>query len=209
VTGLTSVDLTMLSALGFTTVNNPPTVTALTDSVGEDGPSYSTDLLTGAAEPDDDAISVVSLDGSVTTPDGRTLTLGTDYTLSGSTIALTSSAFSKFDSLSEGTTDTAVFHYQVQDALGASPRNTLTLTINGANDPPILSADAGSPHPLTELAGTTGSNSLDQVSGTLSFTDVYVNDTHTASASLDSATWSGGATVPSATCRRQLCLCGE
>jgi VCBS repeat-containing protein len=135
----------------------------------------------------------------VTTADGRTLTLGTNYTLSGSTIALTASAFSKFNSLSAGTTDTAVFHYQVQDALGASTSNTLTLTINGANDPPILSADAGSPHPLTELAGTTGSNSLDQVSGTLSFTDVDVNDTHTASASLDSATWSGGATVPSAT----------
>jgi hypothetical protein len=195
VLGLTSADLTLMDVLGFQVVNNPPTVTALSDSVGEDGPSYSTNLLSGAADPEDDAISVVSLDGSVTTTDGRTLTLGTDYTLSASTIALTSSAFSKFNSLSEGTTDTAVFHYQVQDALSASTPNTLTLTIIGANDPPILSADAGSPHPLTELAGMTGSNSLDQVSGTLSFTDVDVNDTHTASASLDSANWSGGATV--------------
>jgi VCBS repeat-containing protein len=108
-------------------------------------------------------------------------------------------AFAEFNSLSQGTTDTAVFHYQVQDALGADTSNTLTLTINGANDPPILSPDAGSPHALTELAGTTGSNTPDQVSGTQSFTDVDQNDTHTASASLDSVTWSGGSTIPSDT----------
>lgn len=63
----------------------------------------------------------------------------------------------------------------------------------------MLSPDSGSPHPLTELAGTTNSGALDQVSGTLSFTDSNVGDTHTASASLNSATWSGGASIPVAT----------
>ena len=47
--------------------------------------------------------------------------------------------------------------------------------------------------------GTTGSSSLDQVSGNLSFQDVDIGDTHTASAKSDSAVWSGGATIPSAT----------
>jgi VCBS repeat-containing protein len=146
-----------------------------------------------------DSISVQNLARSVTTSLGRTLTLGSDYTLSGSTLALTSTGFAKFNSLAQGVNDTAVFHYDVEDFLGADTANTLTLTINGLNDPPVLSSDAGSPHALTELAGTTNSNTLDQVSGTLSFTDPDIGDTHGASASLHSATWSGGAIIPSAT----------
>jgi VCBS repeat-containing protein len=197
--GLTTADMTMMDVLGFDAVNKAPTVTALSASVGEDGPTFSMDLLTGAADPEGDSISVQNLATSDVTADGRTLTFGLDYTLSGSTFALTAAGFSEFDSLSEGTTDTAVFDYQVVDFLGAPTDDTLTLTIDGLNDPPILSADAGSPHALTELAGTTGSATLDQVSGTLAFTDVDLDDTHTASAALNSATWSGGATIPAAT----------
>ncbi len=67
------------------------------------------------------------------------------------------------------------------------------------NAPPVLSSDAGSPHTLPELLGTTNSPTPDQVSGTLSFTDADVGDTHTASASLSSEIWSVGATIPLAT----------
>jgi len=71
------------------------------------------------------------------------------------------------------------------------------------NRAPVLSPDAGSPHALTEILGATNSSTLDQAPqtpGTLSFTDVNVGDTHTASASLHSATWSVvGGTIPSAT----------
>jgi VCBS repeat-containing protein len=66
------------------------------------------------------------------------------------------------------------------------------------NTPPVLSADGGSPHALTELADTSNSSTPDAVSGNLSFTDPDATDTHTASASLTSAVWSGGATVPAA-----------
>jgi len=196
---LTIADATLMDVLGFHFVNAAPTVTALAGSVGEDGPSFSKDLLTGAADPEDDSISVQNLATSLTTTLGRTLTLGTDYLFSGSTLSLTSTGFTKFDSLAQGVSDTVVFNYDVEDFFGADTADTLTLTVNGANDAPVLSADSGSPHPLTELAGTTGSGVSDQVSGTLSFTDVDIGDTHTASASLDSATWSGGATIPSAT----------
>ncbi len=119
--------------------------------------------------------------------------------LAGSTLSLTSTGFAKFNSLAQGVSDTAVFHYNVRDFLGANTADTLTLTVNGANDPPALSSDSGSPHALTELAGTSNSGTLDTVSGTLSFTDVDIGDTHTASANLNSATWSGGATIPPAT----------
>jgi VCBS repeat-containing protein len=66
------------------------------------------------------------------------------------------------------------------------------------NQPPVLSPDAGSPHALTELAGTTDSGIADTASGSLSFTD-EASDTHTASDVLQSAAWSGGAIVPAAT----------
>lgn len=195
--GLTTVDLQIMDVLGFTVTNAAPTVTALTGSVGEDGPSFSQDLLSEAADPEGDTISIKDLDDSVTTTGGRTLTLGIDYTFAGSTIALTSAGFAKFNSLAAGTTDKAVFGFNVEDFLAADTHNTLTLTINGSNDSPTLSADAGSPHQQTEFAGVTNSASLHQVDGTLGFTDPDVGDIHSASASLNSLVWSGG-TAPSA-----------
>ena len=67
------------------------------------------------------------------------------------------------------------------------------------NRGPVLSPDAGSPHHLSEIAGTSGSNTLDEVSGSLSFTDANAGDTHTAATALNSIAWSGGALVPGAT----------
>ena len=66
------------------------------------------------------------------------------------------------------------------------------------NTPPVLSPDAGSPHALTELANTSNSATPDAVSGSMAFSDADATDTHTASAALHSAIWSGGA-VPGAT----------
>jgi VCBS repeat-containing protein len=83
---------------------------------------------------------------------------------------------------------------KVQDINSGTYRVTLI-----GNAGPVLSADAGSPHALSELSGTTNSATPDQVSGTLSFTDPDVGDTHTASASLNSETWSGGGGIPLAT----------
>lgn len=196
--GLTAVDLEIMDVLGFTVTNAAPTVAALMGSVGEDGPSFSKDLLTGAADPEGDSISIKTLVGSVTTSGGRSLTLGTDYTFAGSTISLTAAGFAKFNSLAAGSTDTATFGFKVEDFLLADTSNALTLTINGQNDGPILAADVGSPHQLTELAGTVNSASLDQVSGTLAFTDPDIGDTHSAGASLNSLIWSAGGSAPSA-----------
>ena len=64
----------------------------------------------------------------------------------------------------------------------------VTITITGTNDAPVLAADASGPHTVTEGLNTTG---------TFVFTDVDLTDHHTVSTSVTSATWSGGATLPS------------
>jgi VCBS repeat-containing protein len=91
------------------------------------------------------------------------------------------------------------FTYQASNGTAASNDATVLINVAHVNQAPVLSADAGSPHALAELPGVTNSTSPDQVSGMLSFTDADVGDTHTASASLSSLSWSGVASIPSAT----------
>src|SRR5450432_3616982 len=51
---------------------------------------------------------------------------------------------------------------------------------------------------FTETANTTGSTTLHQLSGTMNFKDTDTSDTHTTSATLQSAVVSGGTVVPAA-----------
>ncbi len=101
---------------------------------------------------------------------------------------------------------------QIVDNRGGSPDGTDTDTniaffkfadrtynqIEVLNRPPVLSADPGSPHAITETAGVTGSATPHTLSGSLSFTDADSGDTHTASESLSSETWSAGGGIPAA-----------
>ena len=64
----------------------------------------------------------------------------------------------------------------------------MAVAVTGSNDAPALAADASGPHTVTQGLITIG---------TLTFTDVDLNDHHTVSTSVNSATWSGGATLPS------------
>ena len=115
-----------------------PSVAALSATTGENDPAFIQDLLAGAGDPDfGDHLSVAGLDATVTTAGGRTLTLGTDYTLGNGTLALTAAGFAKFDGLSAAQTDQFVFHFGVSDGDLSTP-NTLAVTMNGANDAPIL-----------------------------------------------------------------------
>jgi Bacterial cadherin-like domain len=140
-------DWRVMDILGYNLVNQNPTVTALSKSTGEDGPSFSQSLIEGAADTDGDFLRAINLSGSVSTTSSGTLTLGTDYTLTESTIALTAAGFAKFNHLAAAATDTAVFSYNVTDFIanaGAGISDTLTLTITGANDGPTAFSDIGS-----------------------------------------------------------------
>jgi hypothetical protein len=93
-----------------------------------------------------------------------------------------------FDFLAAGETLTIVYNVTVTDDNGVSVTQPVTIIATGTNDAPVLAADASGPHTTTEGLNTTG---------TLTFTDVDLNDHHTVSTSVASATWSGGAKLPS------------
>ena len=103
---------TQALAIAVTDVNEAPVVTALAGTVGEDGPAFSQNLLAGASDPDAGTqLSVSGLDTTVTTSRGRVLVLGTDYTLNGSTLNLTSQGFARFNSLAAAQSDQIVVHF--------------------------------------------------------------------------------------------------
>ncbi|UEM12357.1 putative Ig domain-containing protein [Bradyrhizobium barranii subsp. barranii] len=142
-------------------VDEAPSVSALSRSVGEDGPIFSQDLLIGANDPDiGDLLSVSGFDLSVTSAGGRKLVLGTDYTLTNSALSLTAVGFAKFNSLAALQTDNVVFQYSVSDGILATA-NVLTLNVVGSNDAPALvnqtltqALTAGTPFSLTLPANT-------------------------------------------------------
>ncbi|WP_035695065.1 putative Ig domain-containing protein [Bradyrhizobium liaoningense] len=152
---------TAFEAFTINVVDEAPSASALARSVGEDGPIFSQDLLIGANDPDiGDLLSIFGLDLSVTSAGGRKLVLGTDYTLTNSTLSLTAAGFAKFNSLAALQTDEAVFHYGVSDGILVTA-NALTLSIVGTNDAPTLvnqtpsqSLNVGTPFSLTLPANT-------------------------------------------------------
>src|SRR5262249_41892647 len=79
------------------------------------------------------------------------------------------------DFLAAGETMTLTFNVQINDFhTGGADTETVVLTFTGENDAPQLAPDASGPHTIGEAdAG---------VSGTLTFTDVDLTDTHTVSA---------------------------
>ncbi|MDR3660706.1 MAG: VCBS domain-containing protein, partial [Mycobacterium sp.] len=136
-----------------------------------------------------------------------TLTLSeTDSTGSGSgSVGFSYSADDKsFDFLAAGETLTVTYNVTVADyhdgvATGTFSTQPVTIVVTGTNDAPVLAADAVASHAITEQAGGTGDLTatgatvgFDTASGSLSFTDADLNDTHTVSQAAPSYVWSGG-----------------
>jgi VCBS repeat-containing protein len=109
---------------------------------------------------------------------------------SGSIVLTFSAADNTFDFLAAGEILTIIYTVTVTDNQGLSLTQPVTITAIGTNDAPVLAA-AG-PTTITKHVGTTGSASPDTTSGTLTFTDVDLTDTHKASASPPTFSWSGG-----------------
>jgi VCBS repeat-containing protein len=108
-------------------------------------------------------------------------------------------------SLAEGQTITQIYTITITDEYGAFVTQDVTITITGTNDAPVLTADTAPVHQATEIFNSTNSVVEDIVSGTLTFADLDLTDTHQAVATLNSGltavVWSGGtySGIPAAT----------
>lgn len=104
-----------------------------------------------------------------------------------------------FDFLAEGETLTLTYIVSVDDNFAVNPETRhipITITITGTNDKPVITTSV----PTITFSGGTSVpggplTSSVPTSGTLSFTDVDLTDTHTVSVALTSASLPGG-TVP-------------
>jgi VCBS repeat-containing protein len=85
------------------------------------------------------------------------------------------------DFLSEGQSVNQLYDIVVSDGHGGSLTETITVTLNGANDAPFIpptSPPTPTSFSIAEAAGTTGSQTSTVLNGNFAFTDPDLNDTH-------------------------------
>ena len=82
-----------------------------------------------------------------------------------------------FDYLAAGETLTLVYTIQIDDQHGGVVTVPVTITIVGTDDKPVITSPTQAAT-ITEVPETTGSVSHDTASGTVTFTDVDLSDTH-------------------------------
>ncbi len=152
--------------------NDAPVLTVHNLSVSEDGPSISgAASFTDVDLHDTHTFSVSSLnpgEGSVS--------------IDSSTGVYTYKPEGDFQSLAVGETATVTFDVTVADNNGATSTKPVVVTIVGANDAPILSAEYTSGSINDDISTPTLTDS-----GTIAFTDVDLSDTHTVSVTGDSS----------------------
>ena len=124
-------------------------------------------------------------------PLGGTLTASVTNAATGDGSGVVTWSYSVANSVTQylGAGETAVetFKVTITDSSGKKSVQTITVTVTGTNDAPVLTVDQSGG--VTEDAN--GATLTD--TGTLSFTDVDVNDLHSVSTSYNGdASWSGG-----------------
>ena len=101
-----------------------------------------------------------------------------------------------FDHLLEGETVTVIIDYTMSDSHGAASNSTVTLTVTGSNDAPVIGV-ADTSGGVTEIAdGAAGENaSTHSESGTIFFTDVELADAHTLTVNPSGTNYRGSLTA--------------
>ena len=108
-----------------------------------------------------------------------TLTDSTDGVM-GSRSWTFSAADKSFDYLAAGETLTLIYTIQIDDHHGGVVTVPVTITIVGTDDKPVITSPTQAAA-ITEAEGVTGSTNPDTASGTVTFTDVDLSDTHSVS----------------------------
>jgi VCBS repeat-containing protein len=158
----------------FVVGNLPPVANNDVATVGEDGPSITGNVITNAGAgqdhdtaPDSDLLSVISaVQGT------NAITIGVPFTTAGGgTLTLHADGFYSFN---PGTayngldvTETAVemISYTVSDGNGGTASATLTLTVNGSNDVPVVIDPANPGTPTNPIQATDPMNVIPDVIG--------------------------------------------
>ena len=131
-------------------------------------------------------ISVTWSGGSVL-PSGLASTLDSSLTesVTSSVGFIFSAADKTFDFLAEGETLAIIYDVTVTDSHGINSTRPVTIIVTGTNDTPVITSETQG-GAITELSNTpppnpTGSTAFDTATGTVTFTDVDLNDHHVVS----------------------------
>jgi VCBS repeat-containing protein len=165
---------TVTRDITVTHVNHAPVATLDADSTSEDA-SKDVAVLSNDSDVDGDALHVSSVDTTGTT---GTVTINPDNTIK-------YDPNGQFNSLGPGDTASDTFKYKAADPSNVdSNQVTVTMTINGANDAPVLSAiesaalpyDTGDPGtPITSTLDVADVDSTNLAKATVQISAGYVN----------------------------------
>jgi VCBS repeat-containing protein len=150
----------------FYIANGAPTAVADSKSVGEDDGPTSISVLVNDIDPDNDSLTVTGV--TAVTADPGVPTGLANYTASTATF----DPNGQFEFLDDGESRTNAFTYTVSDGKGGTDTASVTVTINGENDDPVLASQVTVPEDATGTAASvtvvTDVDLADQT--TLSFT---------------------------------------
>ncbi|MCC0013818.1 MAG: hypothetical protein H6877_10945, partial [Rhodobiaceae bacterium] len=99
------------------------------------------------------------------------------------------------DFLASGEIITLSFDVRINDGI-LSTTQTVTVTVTGTNDQPVIEGTSVLAGAITEQTGTTGAVTPLTATGEVVLSDVDLTDTHTTNQTFVSAVWSGGADRP-------------
>ena len=159
--------------------NEAPTVTAALTGTDDDQGIQVFDLLDGAEDRDTgDTLSVTGLMVSSDNTE-RDLT-GYSFPLSGPGNGTLDFDAAQFDDLRIGDTEVITFSYTIEDNFGGSVPQTLTVTLTGTNQAPVVG-------PMPDDAGEviengTGTDGVYTATGDIDFTDAELGDIHSVNA---------------------------
>jgi VCBS repeat-containing protein len=99
------------------------------------------------------------------------------------------------DFLAAGEVITLAFDVRINDGI-FSVTQTVTVTVTGTNDQPVIEGTSVLADAITEQTATTGSITPLTATGEIALSDVDLTDTHTTNQTFVSAVWSGGTDQP-------------
>src|SRR5438132_9476208 len=94
------------------------------------------------------------------------------------------------DFLAAGQQLTQKYDVTIDDGHGGATPQTVTITITGSNDAPVITS-AAQAGPVSEQAGIAGSSATDAAAGAVTFTDLDLTDHHTTSFAAQGAGYLG------------------